>query len=258
MFLRLRQLCLVAQHLEPVLDDLCAVFDVPVCHRDPAVGRFGLHNGIVALGTRFVEVVAPLREDTAAGRYLQRRGGSGGYMVILDSDGLDHWRRHLPTVGVRVAAALEHGDYAGLQMHPRDTGGALLEINATRGNSADPWGPYAPAGPKWQESVRTTRVRAITAAVLQSDDPEQLAHRWSEILERPVSRHANEWRLALDSGMLRFVTARDGRGEGLAGIDLDASDAAAIRAAAAARGCPADAEGIDIGGVRFTLGEASS
>ena len=39
MFLRLRQLCLVAHDLEPVVQDLMAVFDIEVCHRDPAVAK---------------------------------------------------------------------------------------------------------------------------------------------------------------------------------------------------------------------------
>ena len=37
MFHRLRQICLVAQDLDPVVAELCDVFDVAVCHRDPEV-----------------------------------------------------------------------------------------------------------------------------------------------------------------------------------------------------------------------------
>ena len=91
-YLRLRQICLVASELEPVVDDLCAVFGVKVCHRDPEVGQFGLHNALMPFGSSFLEVVAPQREGTAAGRYLERRQGDGGYMVILDSEALPRWR----------------------------------------------------------------------------------------------------------------------------------------------------------------------
>ena len=87
-YLRLRQLCLVAAQLEPVVDDLSAVFGVEVCHRDPAVGQFGLHNALLPFGTSFVEIVAPVTEGTTAERYLERRKGDGGYMVILGSDSL--------------------------------------------------------------------------------------------------------------------------------------------------------------------------
>jgi hypothetical protein len=47
--------------------------------------------------------------------------------------------------------------------------------------------------------------------------------------------------------------ARDDRGEGLAGIELAVRDAAAIRAAAQARGLAADAPGVFVGGVHFAL-----
>ncbi|HMN20530.1 MAG TPA: VOC family protein [Ottowia sp.] len=251
MFLRLRQLCLVAEQLDPVIADLRAVFDVPVCHRDPAVACFGLHNALVALGPGFVEVVAPLRAGTTAGRYLERRGGPGGYMVILETDDLGHWRGHVDALGVRVAAALAQGDYEGLQLHPRDTGGALLEINTTRGNSADPYGPYGPAGVHWQDSVRTGRVRAITGAVLHGRDPARLAQRWGEILQRPARLGADGWQLALDNAVLRFVEATEGRGEGLGAIEIDAVDVPAIIRTARARGCDATERGVVVGGVVF-------
>lgn len=254
MVLRLRQLCLAAAYLEPVVDALRAVFGGEVCRRDPAVARFGLHNALLPLGTSFVEVVAPLKAGTAAGRFLERRGGDGGYMVILDSDDLAPWRAHAAALGVRIALAYDHGDYQGVQLHPRDTGGALLEINHTRGGE-DLAGAYGPAGPDWQRAVRTGRVRGIGGAVLQSARPGSLAARWSGILQRPAERAGRgSWRLALDNATLRFVPDTDGRGDGLAGIELEVADAAAIRKTAAERG-GLHADGtVAVGGVRFLLG----
>lgn len=254
-YLRLRQLCLVAHELAPVEQDLCAVFDVRVCHRDPEVGQFGLHNALMPFGSSFVEVVAPLAEGTAAGRYLERRRGDGGYMVILDSDALPRWRAHVAEVGVRIAAPLALGDYEGMQLHPRDTGGALLEINTTL-NGADLQGAYWPAGPHWREAVQATRVVGISGAVLQSDDPAALAERWGRILARPPTRSADEaagWEVGVDNATLHFVRADDGRGEGLRGIVVDALDPDAIRAAATSRGLQADARGVHVGGVHFIL-----
>ena len=251
--LRLRQLCLVAHHLEPVVEDLRTIFDVEVCHRDPLVKHFGLHNAVLPFGTSFVEVVAPLADGTAAGRYLERRGGDGGYMVIFNGDDLERWRTHMGEVGVRIAAPLAHGDYEGLQLHPRDTGGALLEINKTRGGE-DLQGPYAPAGPDWQHAIRTTRVKRIAGAVLQADDPERLARRWGEVLAQPASRAGNgRWQVEVGNAVLRFVEARDGRGEGLAGIDLEVTDPQSITAAATACGCAWDGDAVMVGGVRFSL-----
>ncbi len=47
MRLRLRQIALVAEKLEPVVDDLRSVLGLEVCYRDPGVERFGLENALV-------------------------------------------------------------------------------------------------------------------------------------------------------------------------------------------------------------------
>lgn len=253
-FLRLRQICLVARELEPVVSDLCAVFGVQVCHRDPEVGQFGLHNALMPFGRQFLEVVAPVREGTAAGRYLERRGGDGGYMVILDSEALPRWRAHMGEIGVRIAAPLAIGDYEGMQLHPRDTGGALLEINTTL-NGGDLDGPYWPAGPHWQDQVSTTRVAGFAGAVLQSAEPQALAERWGRILQRPVGRPSGPWEVPVDNAVLRLVLEADGRGEGLAAVVLRTRDAHAVRATARARGLPVDADDVTVCGVRFVLAD---
>ena len=79
MSITLRQICLVAEKLAPALDDFKAVFDIDVCFVDEGVAAFGLENALMPIGTDFIEIVAPVKENTAAGRYLERRGGDGGY-----------------------------------------------------------------------------------------------------------------------------------------------------------------------------------
>jgi len=88
MWLRLRQIALVAEKLAPVEQQLIDVLDLRVCFRDPGVGHFGLENALFPIGNQLLEVVAPVQENTAGGRYLERRGGDGGYMVITQCD--DH------------------------------------------------------------------------------------------------------------------------------------------------------------------------
>ena len=68
--MRLRQVCLVAETLEPTVTTLSTLLDAPVCYRDPGVGFFGLENALLPVGTDFLEVVAPVKEDTAASRHL--------------------------------------------------------------------------------------------------------------------------------------------------------------------------------------------
>ncbi|KAF0801907.1 hypothetical protein A6D6_04210 [Alcanivorax xiamenensis] len=255
-YLRFRQLCLVASQLEPVVEDLADVFGIQVCHRDPAVQAFGLHNALLPVGNTFIEVVAPTREDTTAGRFLRRRGGDGGYMVILDTDDVDRWGPHVDAQGVRVAAFLGHGDYRGMQLHPKDLGGTLLEINHTRyGESLD--GPYNPAGPDWQSFVNTERVQRIVGVELQGAEPEDMARRWGSLLRRPVENSGESsgggQQVVLDNAYLHFVADRDGRGEGLSGVDILVNDLEAIKARALERGLPVDQSQVSIGGVRFHL-----
>ncbi len=252
MFLRLRQLCLVAHDLEPVVDHLKAVFDIAVCHRDPAVAKYGLHNALLPIGFSFVEIVAPTTDNTAAGRYLVRRKGDGGYMVILDTDELERWQTHIDAIGVRVAARPASDGYRGLQLHPRDTGGALLEINWSEGG-ADVNAAYHPAGPGWQAYVRTPVVKAVTGAELQSEHPERLAAKWSEILRKPARGEDGEWRIEVDNASLRFVRPQDDRGEGLSGIDVQVTEPARVRDVASGRGLIVTDRSVLIGGVRFNL-----
>ncbi len=255
MFLRLRQLCLVAHDLEPVVEDLKAVFGIAVCHRDPAVAKYGLHNALLPIGNSFVEIVAPTKDNTAAGRYLERRKGDGGYMVILDTDELNRWQKHIDAIGVGVAARLASDGYRGLQLHPRDTGGALLEINWSEGG-ADVDAAYHPAGPGWRAYVRTTVAKAIIGAELQSLHPERLAAKWSEVLGKPARPVDGEWRIDVDNASLRFVLPADDRGEGLSGIDLQVAEPDRVRDVAKRRELAVTDETVVIGGVRFNLTEA--
>ncbi|MCB0992397.1 MAG: hypothetical protein KDB16_15570, partial [Acidimicrobiales bacterium] len=71
-WIRLRQIALVAHDLEPVAQALTDHLGIEVAHRDPAVGKFGLHNVVMPLGSQFVEVVSPTQPGTAGGRQLER------------------------------------------------------------------------------------------------------------------------------------------------------------------------------------------
>jgi hypothetical protein len=86
---RLRQAVLVAAELEPVAGRLREELGLGEPYADPGVAEFGIHNAVFALGDAFLEVIAPTGPGTAAGRYLERRGGDGGYMLIFQLDDLD-------------------------------------------------------------------------------------------------------------------------------------------------------------------------
>lgn len=252
MWLRLRQICLVTSEIERVSEELQAVFGLAVCHIDSAVEQYGLENRLFPVGNQLLELVAPTRDGTAAGRYLERRGGDGGYMVITQCDALAPREARVAALGVRIANRLEYDDFHGMQLHPKDTGGAFFEIDQQDGDMA-PDGPWHPAGPDWRAFRRTDVVEAIVAAELQTADPDSLGKRWADIAELELRRSANGAAFSLENADVRFVPDVDGRGEGLAALDLKAGDAAAARKAAEARGLLDDAGRITICGTRFHL-----
>ena len=111
MWLRLRQICFVAEELAPVEEALMDIFRVKVSHREPNIKRFGLENVLFPFGNQFVEVVAPIDANTTAGRYLERRGGEGGYMFITQCDKLAPRRARVESLGIRIVEEMEKSNF---------------------------------------------------------------------------------------------------------------------------------------------------
>ncbi len=247
--MRLRQIALVARNLDPPVADLCTVLGIEVAFRDPGVRVFGLHNAVMPIGDTFLEVVAPVEPDTTAGRYLERRGGDGGYMVILQCDALAAARQRVAALGIRVVWSADLPDIRGTHLHPRDVGGAILSLDAAMPPASWRW-----AGTDWQQMVRTDVVSEITAVEIQSDDPLTLARRWSQVLARPVAETAaGVIRIVLDQGAIRFVKSADGRSEGVGGIDVAVNDRERLLSSARARGVPVFADHVVMCGTRIRL-----
>ena len=256
MSIRLRQICLVAERLAPVLADFRQIFGLEVGFVDPAVATFGLENSLMPVGCNFIEVVAPIKENTAAGRYLKRRNGDGGYMVICQCDSHDTQRARkarAASMNIRVAWEHESKGFHAMQLHPADTGGAFFEIDWD--GKAEPEGHWEPAGgDRWTTARRTEVVGAYTAVELQSADPRGLAERWSSIAEQPLRKDdRGRLEMPLDNASVRFVEAADNRGEGLGGIDIAVVDRKHVLEAANQRGARVADDQVMVCGTRFYL-----
>jgi len=256
MSIRLRQICLVAEKLAPVIDDFKAILGVDVCFKDPAVATFGLENSLMPFGSNFVEVVAPIKENTAAGRFLKRRNGDGGYMVICQCDSHETQLARKARAGalnIRTAWEHEGRNFHGMQLHPADTGGAFFEIDWDA--KGEPEGHWEPAGGSgWISAMRTDVVKYFSAVELQAADPKGLAERWSSIAEIPLRKGVDgHFEMPLANASVRFVEATDGRGEGLSAIDIVVPDRNRVVQAAAKRGRKLSDDQINICGVRFNL-----
>ena len=112
----------------------------------------------------------------------------------------------MPTsIGVRTANVIDHAPYHGVQLHPRDCRAAFIEFNHTAG-SDNILGPYPPAGPDWQKSIRKDVTQALTGVEMESPEPEVLAAHWGKIIGIAVSKRQNgEPELKLPNASFRFV-----------------------------------------------------
>ncbi len=233
---------------------LRGVFGLEVCHRDPGVGRFGLHNFLMPIGDSFLEVVSPITPGTAGGRFLRRRGGDGGYMVIMQCDDMAARRARAASLGIRLIIDSGNEQTDGIQLHPKDVPGAIAELRWNAGDQ--PGGPWNPAGDHWAAARREHVITAMSAAELQSDDPAAMAARWSEVLGLPLQSDVDgRPTIALDDAVLRFVEAADGRGDGLGGLDVRTADRAHVAATARHHDLDVsdDESVVTLCGVRFRL-----
>jgi hypothetical protein len=213
---RLRQAVLVAEQLEPVASALRSALALQEPFRDPGVGEFGLANTVFALGDCFLEVVSPTRADTAAGRYLSRHGGDGGYMVIFDLEDLEGARARALALSVRVVWQIDLPDISGTHLHPADMRGAIVSLDRSR-----PYGSWRWGGPQWTQKLGAGapgRLAGITVAVA---DPPAAASRWGEVLGVLPSGEAHTPLLALDGAEVRFTAAGSEREQGLVELALE-------------------------------------
>ncbi len=249
-YLRLRQICLVAPKLEPVISDIAGIMGLKVCYRDGNVAKYGLENALLPVDTILLEVVAPTQAGTAAGRFLDKTGGRGGYMAIFCCDDPDARGKHANEIGVRTANVITHAPYHGVQLHPRDCRAAFIEFNHSEG-SDDILGVYPPAGPDWQKSIARDVTQALTEVEMQSPDPQGLAEHWGRILGLAVSKGGGgEPELKLPNASFRFVK---GASDLMTGLTFKVADIAKVRDAAKARGCEVSGNGFDLCGVPFSL-----
>jgi hypothetical protein len=252
--MRLRQAVFVGRDLESTAAALCDILGIEVAYRDPGVAKWGLANVVCSVGDDFLEIVSPKQDGTSAGRYIDRRKGDGGYMVILQVPDAVPERARVTALGIRAVAEKNAGDYTYTHFHPSDTAGVLLSIDSvTPPPGADAAKFWPPAGAGWQKHGRSDVSNGLAGVELQNADPVGTAALWSKILDRPVERKGEALRVALDGGEIRIVPIADGRGPGVSAFDVKAVDKARILAAADKRNARLGPSQVEICGCRVNL-----
>jgi hypothetical protein len=206
---------LVAEELEPAAAVLRAGLGLGQPFRDPGVAQFGLSNSVFALGDCFLEVVSPARPETAAGRYLARRGGDGGYMVIFDLEDLEDAEARAQQMGIRVIWQIDLPDISANHLHPADIGGAIVSLDRSQPPGTWRWG-----GPEWTGRVGRGAPGRLAGITLAVRDPASVSARWAHVLGVPVSSREQPT-LAVDGANVSFVAAEDELAEGLVEIAVE-------------------------------------
>ena len=245
-YMRLRQICLVAPQLTPVISDIADIMGLAVCYRDGNVAKYGLENALLPVDTILLEVVAPFKDGTTAGRFIEKTGGRGGYMAIFCCNDPDERGRNANAMGVRTANVIDHAPYHGVQLHPRDCRAAFIEFNHTKG-SDDSLGAYPPAGPDWQKFIRKDVTQALTGVEMQSPDPQGLAEHWGKIIGVAPS---GDGELQLPNASFRFVK---GASEIMSALEFRVADVVGVLHAARAKGLAVAGNEFLLGGVTFRL-----
>lgn len=251
--MRLRQVALASRRQDDLVKEFNQALDLKLAYEDPNVGRYGLRNAVLPAGTGFLEVVEPTTGTASVARFLARRGGDAGYMVILQVADAQAERDRVAAMGVRVVDDIDRPNYRCAHFHPADFGGVLASFDQQRTETDPmaPFGDWSPAGPDWR-AARSDSVLDMTSVTIACADPTALAQRWATLIGRPLAA-GHPHRLPLDQGAILFASAPAGAGTFISAVGLKVRDAARQTAQARAAGLDVNPHGILLGGVRFSL-----
>ena len=248
--MRLRQCVFVCKDLEGSSEELCDILGIEVAYRDPGVAKWGLANVVCPTGNDFLEIVSPMKDGTSAGRYIERRKGDGGYMVILQVPDAVAERQRVTGLGIRAVAQKDLPEYQYTHFHPSDTTGVLLSIDTTFATpGVDPALWWPPAEKDWVKHARSDITNGLAGVEIQHDDPDAAAATWSRILDRPAVDNI----IRLDGSQIRFVPVVDGRGPGVSAYDVNVVDRERVLAAAEKRGRRHGVGQVEVCGCRINL-----
>ncbi len=203
--MRLRQCVFVCKDLESSREELCDISGIEVAYRDPGVAKWGLVNVVCPTGHDFLEIVTPFQEGTSAGRYIDRRKGDGGYMVILQVPDAAAERQRVTGLGIRAVAQKDLPEYQYTHFHPSDTTGVLLSLDTTFApKGTDPaFMAAAPAEKDWLKHARSD----VTNGLVGVDPARRSGQGGRDVVEDPESsgqgQHHQARRL-----QIRFVAVR--------------------------------------------------
>ncbi len=129
MFGRIDHIGVAVEDLDAAVELYRDRFAMREQHRE-TVEEFGVDAVLLEVGESHVELLRPLSDDTAVGRFLAR-SGPGMHHVAYGTDDIDAALERARAVGLRL---LDEEPRRGIQdsrvafLHPKATGGVLTEL----------------------------------------------------------------------------------------------------------------------------------
>ncbi|ETN45277.1 uncharacterized protein HMPREF1541_09108 [Cyphellophora europaea CBS 101466] len=277
---RLRQIALVTNDLKRARQEITDILGAPVIYEDPTVRQWGLENFLVPLGGDIIEVVAPTRSGTTAGRLLDKRG-EGGYMIIMQTEDADARSKDIVTSG-RSKVIFQHPfsysypSWNGakdegfcIQYHPKGiAGGMMPELDSHKACERNPrplttrFSPWHPCGPDYDRYLGVMKSTAhlhLRGCLLNLDaggkvNANAALQQWSETYDIPV----RDTHLVFTNAQMSFARGHEGRSEGLLFITIRVDTRSQMqgildRARAAGKTVHTDGDWFEMVGVRWNF-----
>ena len=249
--MRLRQLVIATSEIDLLADSICDLFELKRTFSDPELIVFGLQNVLIPLGDTFLELVTPVEENTSAERFLMKRRGDGGYMVIVDSVDLEKERKRLENAKMDIVwyENRRSDDIHGqsLHLHPKQVGGAILSIDNMNPPSSWLW-----AGTEWEKDINKSLVSHLSGVNICSPNPDKLLSNWEKALGRKRSIGSNS--INLSGSSINFVMNNNSRSAHISAFKIHTAKRLELEKRAASRGILIN-NNIHLGGVDFLLVE---
>lgn len=194
------------------------------------VAQWGLKNFLIAVGGDVIEVVAPFKPGTTAGRLLQKRG-EGGYMIIMQNFDAGARRQYIESRSLsKVIFGYEHDDVVCVQYHPKGIpGGMMPELDShaiTPSNPtplATPFSPWHACGSEYERysaiMARNDHLGFLSATCRLASgntDTETATKQWHDLFGIPTESS----KLKFTNADLQFIPGVEQQAEGLESITL--------------------------------------
>ncbi len=204
-------------------------------------------HDLVAIGGDIVEVVAPFKSGTTAGRLLQKRG-DGGYMIIMQTEDAAARKKYIESNKLaKVIFGHSHEDVEFVQYHPKGIagrrcisklfkshtdkieGGMMPELDSHAPSPSNPtplestFSPWHACGPEYERysaAMRRCSHLKLAGVTLRlgpgQTDVEGATRQWHDFFG--INREENQ--LLFTNANLKFVAGVVGQPEGLESITI--------------------------------------